>query len=53
MAGIIKLGTITEYGKVCAVGYVGERYYWLINDKGVVSMIPAIILESAITSYNK
>jgi hypothetical protein len=31
-------------GKILAVGWVGERYYWLDCD-GVVSMIPATAID--------
>lgn len=41
----IPLGTVIKpYGKVAAVGWVGERYYWLVKE-GCVSMIPAAVLE--------
>lgn len=44
---MINLGTIIEpWGKVAAVGITGgERYYWLINKHGTVSMIPATDIE--------
>ena len=42
---MIPMGFITdEYGEVIAVGWVGERCYWLIRD-GVISMIPASVIE--------
>lgn len=42
---MIRIGTVIKgHGKVVAIGWVGERYYWLINN-GVVSMIPAVVLE--------
>ena len=39
------LGTKTRWGKIVAVGYVGERYYWMIDKHGTVSMMPAISVE--------
>ena len=42
----IPLGSETNYGTVHAVGYVGgERYYWLIDKKGTVSMMPSCVVE--------
>lgn len=35
------------YGRVGAVGIIsGERYYWLVK-RGVVSMMPAAVIEGA------
>jgi hypothetical protein len=51
MAGIVRLGISTQWGVVVAVGYVGERYYWMLRN-GVVSMMPAKLVESAIASHN-
>jgi len=44
----IPLGTIVKHwGKVAAVGYIsGERYYWLVDKRGSVSMMPADTVES-------
>jgi len=43
---LVALGTeIKPYGRISAVGWVGERYYWLVNKRGDVSMIPASIIE--------
>jgi hypothetical protein len=43
--GMIPIGTkISGYGVVCAVGWIGERYYWMGDDNGI-SMIPAATLE--------
>jgi hypothetical protein len=42
----LQLGTIIKpYGKIAAIGWVGERYYWLISKHGTVSMMPAFIIE--------
>ena len=43
----LPLGTIVKpYGRVAAVGTTGgERYYWLIDKHGTVSMIPAVEIE--------
>ena len=43
--GIMSLGTQTDFGIIVAVGWVGERYYWLIDRHGVVSMMPACVVE--------
>jgi len=42
---IVKIGTKTKWGKVVMVGYVGERYYWIIGKDKVVSMMPACVVE--------
>jgi hypothetical protein len=44
----LPIGTKTQYGIITAVGYVGERYYWL-DDNGVTSMMPATTIESSPT----
>jgi len=45
----LKLGTrIKPYGRIVAVGNgvsLGERYYWLIDKHGCVSMMPATEIE--------
>mgnify|MGYP003394548753 CR=1 FL=1 len=42
----IPLGTKTKWGKIGAVGTtIGERYYWMVDKTGGVSMIPASTLE--------
>ncbi len=38
---MLPLGTKTQYGEIAAVGWVGERYYWMVSEGGVTSMIPA------------
>ncbi len=43
---IIPIGTLTQYGTIAAVGWAGERYYWMTNVGGVTSMIPAAVLEA-------
>lgn len=41
----IPLGTIVKpYGEVVAIGYLGERYYWMERD-GVISMICGDVVE--------
>ncbi len=46
-APIVPLGTVVKpWGKVSAVGFTGgERYYWLIDEHGTVSMMPASLIE--------
>jgi len=43
----LQLGTLIKpYGKIAAVGMLkGERYYWLCDTWGVVSMMPASLIE--------
>ena len=44
---LLPLGTKTEYGKIEMIGFVGgERYYWMVDRFGCVSMIPAFMLEN-------
>jgi hypothetical protein len=41
----LTIGTkIRGYGTIEAIAWLGERYYFLINKYGVVSMIPEFIL---------
>ncbi len=37
---------IKGYGKIIAIGWVGERYYWLKDKDGVISMMPASLIEN-------
>ena len=41
---LLALGSKTKWGKVVAVGWIGERYYWMIDKYGV-SMMPASVVE--------
>lgn len=42
----LPLGTKTQWGKIEMVGITGgERYYWMLDKHGGVSMIPASIVE--------
>jgi hypothetical protein len=37
---------VKPYGKIAAVGVIkGERYYWLVDARGDVSMMPADVVE--------
>lgn len=45
MTSIILIGTETRWGKVVAIGWVGERYYWIINEHQITSMMPASVVE--------
>lgn len=44
----IEIGTVVKpWGTVMAVGiHGGERYYWLSNKYGVISMMPADVVET-------
>lgn len=44
---LVRIGTMTPWGRVEAVGFVQERYYWLVDKCGYVSMMPAQVVESA------
>jgi len=45
---MIMLGTKTKYGTVSGITCKGgERYYFLIDRFGTVSLLPADMLESA------
>lgn len=40
---ILPIGTETNFGKIESVGCIsGERYYWIIDEHGTVSMMPEI-----------
>jgi hypothetical protein len=39
------IGDLTPFGTVRAVLWLGERYYTMIDDDGVVSLMPAVIVE--------
>ncbi len=39
------IGSKTKYGMVVAIGFVGERYYWIRKRDGVVSLFPAFMIE--------
>ena len=49
---IVPIGTKTQWGTVDAIGFVGERYYWMIDKHGCVSMLPASVVESLIEQDN-
>ena len=42
----LTLGTKTQWGEIGAVGLTGgERYYWMTDKHGCVSMMPATVVE--------
>ena len=44
---MLRLGTMTRWGKVQAVGFRdGERWYMMIDKHGVVSLMPGPVVES-------
>ena len=45
MSDILPMGTQTIVGEVVAVGWRGERYYFLLAESGV-SLMPAIVIEA-------
>ena len=51
---MIQLFTVIKpYGYVAAVGFIGERYYWLLAKDGTVSMLPASFLEPFYAAQKK
>jgi hypothetical protein len=46
MSAPVQLGVVIPLGTVKAVGSVGgERYYWILDKHGTVSMMPADVVE--------
>ena len=45
----LAIGTKTPWGVICAVGWIGERYYWMRHEGqgGGISMLPASVVEAA------
>ena len=43
---------MTQWGKVVAIGWVGERYYWMLKN-GVVSMMPGSVVENSLVMKDK
>lgn len=42
----LPLGTKTEWGEIVMIGWTGgERYYWMVDEDKIVSMIPAFMVE--------
>lgn len=42
---ILPLGAMTPWGKIAAVGVLsGERYYWMLDKHGTISMMPATVV---------
>ncbi len=50
---MIDIGTETNYGKVVAVGWVGERYYWCSDENGMISMIPEVVMLEEMRQYRR
>jgi hypothetical protein len=45
----LSIGTqIKPYGKVIAIAWLGERYYFLSDERGSVAMMPATTIEAKI-----
>ncbi len=45
MTEMIPLGARTRWGIVTAVAWLGERYYFFVDKYGVISMLPACVVE--------
>lgn len=43
-----RLGDNTKWGTIVAVGWVGERYYWMRDRHGTISMMPADAVEDSV-----
>ena len=44
---ILQLGSDTQWGKIIAVGIIeGERYYWMLDKSGTISMMPDFMVEN-------
>ena len=41
----LKIGTKTRWGIIKMIGWVGERYYWMVAKDKSVSMMPADVVE--------
>lgn len=39
------IGTKTKWGVIIAIGWVGERYYWMIDKEKSIAMMPASTVE--------
>lgn len=50
---MIDIGTETNYGKIVAVGWVGERYYWCSDENGMISMIPEVVMLEEMPQYRR
>lgn len=55
--GLLPINTETKFGRVKAIGFIsGERYYWMLDEDGSVSMIDdetakiSVIKENLITA---
>jgi hypothetical protein len=50
---LISIGTKTAWGEVKMEGNLqGERYYWIIDDNNVASMVPASTVEEKYSGKN-
>ena len=46
---MVPIDTPTQWGKVAAIRFAdGERYYFLVDKHGMVSMMPACVVEPSI-----
>lgn len=44
-----KIGTKTQWGKIQAISWRdGERFYMILNKQGVVSLMPADVVEDSL-----
>ena len=40
-----RIGARTKYGRIVAIGWIGERYYWMVGKDGTIAMMPAKLIE--------
>lgn len=51
---MLKIGTDTKYGRVAGVRTKdGERYYMLLTFDGVVSLMPADVIEAEVQDVER
>jgi len=50
----LMIGTVVRpYGKIAMVGFgptIGERYYWLVDRRGGIAMMPADMIEQIVSA---
>jgi len=47
-SGILRIGDKTNWGHVGGIALLcGERYYFIVDKHGVVSMMPAVVVEQS------
>lgn len=39
---------MTQWGMIVAIGWIGERYYWMEDEYGSIAMIDAFTVEQSL-----